>query len=157
MDVSTFFHSQRYERDEYTDGNMKTGTPTSQEIEELVSYLPLLYAEGFTPIKQWCGGKSDKGDYIIMPWPEYDEIVEKFFRVLTQECWTDPGYRLQDAGRMLMDHDVIKVADLDQIKTMLTFCVRGEHFCDGSWGATIEDGRIRRLLERLAELVSNST
>ena len=35
---------------------------------------------------------------------------------------------------------------------MLTFCVRGERFCDGHWAAMIEGGQVRRLLERLAEL-----
>ncbi|MFN8413162.1 MAG: DUF6508 domain-containing protein [Anaerolineales bacterium] len=38
---------------------------------------------------------------------------------------------------------------------MLTFCVRGERFSDGHWGAMIEEGYIRRLLERLIEI--NST
>jgi hypothetical protein len=67
---------------------MKTRTPTLQEIEEVVSYLPRLYAEGFTPIKRWCGGKNDKDDCHIMPWPEYEEIVEEFFRVITREYWS---------------------------------------------------------------------
>jgi hypothetical protein len=35
---------------------------------------------------------------------------------------------------------------------MLTYCVRGERFSDGHWGAMIEAGYVRRLLERLAEL-----
>jgi len=37
---------------------------------------------------------------------------------------------------------------------MLTYCVRGERFGDGDWGAMIEDGHVRRLLERLAEIQS---
>jgi hypothetical protein len=36
-----------------------------------------------------------------------------------------------------------------EIKTMLTFCLRGERFADGHWGEMIEAGHIRRLLERL--------
>ena len=35
---------------------------------------------------------------------------------------------------------------------MLTFCVRGERFCDGHWAAMIEGGQVRRLLERLKEI-----
>jgi len=53
---------------------------------------------------------------------------------------------------MLQDENFIKTADLSQIKTMLTFCVRGEKFRDGHWAAMIERGHIRRLLERLAEI-----
>jgi hypothetical protein len=37
-------------------------------------------------------------------------------------------------------------------KTMLTFCVWGERFCDGHWAAMNQGGHVRRLLERLAEL-----
>jgi hypothetical protein len=37
---------------------------------------------------------------------------------------------------------------------MLTYVVRGERFCDGHWGAMVEGGQVRRLLQRLAELGS---
>lgn len=55
---------------------------------------------------------------------------------------------------MLEDDEVVNTADLAQIKTMLTYCVRGERFCEGHWSAMIEDGDVRRLLQRLAELGS---
>jgi hypothetical protein len=55
---------------------------------------------------------------------------------------------------MLKDEDLIKSAFLSQIKTMLTFCVRDERFSDGHWGEMIEQGYIRRLLERLIEIKS---
>ena len=135
---------------------MKTRLPTSQEIEELVSFLPRLYAEGFTPIERWGGGTKGQDGVFTMPWPEYDEVVEEFFRVASSECWSDYDYRPEEAGRMLENDDVTKTADLAQIKTMLTYCVRGERFCDGHWGAMIEGGHVRRLLQRLAELGSNN-
>jgi hypothetical protein len=55
---------------------------------------------------------------------------------------------------MLKDESAIKTASLEQIKTMLTFCVRGERFSDGHWGEMIEKGYVRRLLERLDEMRS---
>ena len=27
-----------------------------------------------------------------MPWPEYEEIVEEFFRIASNEQWTDQNY-----------------------------------------------------------------
>ena len=45
----------------------------------------------------------------------------------------------------------VRRASLDEIRTMLTYCVRGERFCDGRWGAMIQGGHVQRLLERLAE------
>ena len=35
---------------------------------------------------------------------------------------------------------------------MLTFCVRGERFCDGHWGAMVREGRIGAILHRLQQL-----
>jgi Family of unknown function (DUF6508) len=131
---------------------MKTRMPTLYDIEELVAFLPRLYAEGFTPIKRWRVAIKDQDGVLTMPWPEYDELVGEFFRVASSECWSDYDYRPEEARRMLESDDVLNTADLAQIKTMLTYCVRGERFCDGHWGAMIEDGYVRRLLQRLAEL-----
>ena len=50
---------------------------------------------------------------------------------------------------MLDDDGTVKTADLDQIKTMLTHCVRGERFCTGHWAAVIENGYVHRLLKGL--------
>jgi hypothetical protein len=55
---------------------------------------------------------------------------------------------------MLRDEELVRTASLAQIKTMLTFCVRGERFSDGHWGAMVEKGYIRRILERLNEIKS---
>ena len=69
---------------------------------------------------------------------------------------TDKDYSymgfLKDFQRAIQDENFIKTADLSQIKTMLTFCVRGERFCDGHWADMIESDHIRRLFERLAEI-----
>lgn len=87
-----------------------------------------------------------------MPWPEYDPIVVEFIKVAERGCWTDPEYLTKSAGQMLDDKDAVKTADVDQIKTMLTFCVRGERFFTGHWGNVIENGYVHQLLKRLVEL-----
>lgn len=125
--------------------------PTLQEIEELTAFLPKLYADGFLPIENWGGGKQQDGS-IQFPYPIYNPIVTEFFGLVSAECWSDYGYDPTKAGQMLKDEEFIKTASLEQIKTMLTFCVRGKRFSDGHWGAMIEQGNIRRLLERLNEI-----
>ena len=92
----------------------------------------------------------------MLSWPEYGPIVERFFRVASKECWCDYDYRPDEAGEMLENEDMIKNVDIDELKTLLTYYVRGERFCDGHWGAMIEGGHVRRLLERLAELESQN-
>lgn len=124
--------------------------PTLQDIEALIAYLPRLYAEGFSPVIRWEGGKQNDGSFSL-PYPIYDPLVEEFFR-LGGGPWIDYQYNPEQAWETLKDENRIKTASLSQIKTMLTFCVRGERFSDGHWGEMIEKGYIRRLLERLNEI-----
>jgi len=133
---------------------MNSQSPTLHEIDELVAFLPRLTAEGFAPVREWGGGEKQADGAYVMPWPRYDAIVIRFFEAAGQDCWMDFDYVPQEAGRMLEDPALVRRATLDQVKTMLTYCVRGERFGEGHWGAMIEGGHVQRLLERLAELRS---
>jgi len=122
--------------------------PSLQEIETLTAFLPRLYAEGYSPVIKWNGGKQKDGNF-TMPYPDYDPLVEEFYRTVSGGGWLDYEYNPEQAYRMIQNENLIKTASLSQIKTMLTFCVRGERFSDGHWAEMIEKGYIRRLLERL--------
>ena len=124
--------------------------PTLQDIEELTAYLPRLYAEGFRPIIRWEGGEKLNDGSFTLPYPNYDPLVDEFFRL--GEPWIDYEYNPEQAYQMLKDDRRVKTASLPEIKSMLTFCVRGERFSDGHWGEMIEKGYIRCLLERLNEI-----
>ena len=123
--------------------------PSLEEIELLCSYLPRLYAEGFNPIERWDGGEKLKDGYYSMPYPAYDPLVEEFFNHVSSDGWVDYRYDPEQSYAILKNEDAVKRASLEQIRSMLTFCVRGERFSDGHWGQMIEKGYIRRLLERL--------
>jgi hypothetical protein len=131
---------------------MKTPPPTAAEFERLLAFLPRLSAEGFAPIRRWGGGDKNANGAYVMPWPVYDEVVNELFEAAGQDCWMDFEYVPDQAGQLLLSEYGVRNATLDQLKTMLTYCVRGERFCDGHWGVMIEGGHVRRLLERLAEL-----
>ena len=130
-----------------------TPLPTFQDIEELTSYLPRLYAEGFSPIERWDGGEKLKDGSYSMPYPIYNKVVEEFFNAV-RGAWIDYQYNPEPACQMLQNEQAVKRASLAEIKTMLTFCVRGERFSDGHWATMIEKGYIRRILERLNEIKS---
>jgi hypothetical protein len=132
----------------------KSRLATVQEIEELTAFLPRLYAEGFSPIESWSGGEEQKDGSFTIPYPNYHPVVKEFFGAVSSGGWLDYEYNPEQAYRMLKDENVIKTATLEQIKTMLTYCVRGERFSDGHWGEMIEKGYVRRLLERLDEMRS---
>lgn len=126
--------------------------PTREEIDELTAFLPRLYAENFSPVKGWKGGERTEDGSITMPWPDYHQVTRDFFRAAAAPCWTDGRYLRLEAGDMLENEERVRNASLDEIRIMLTWCVRGERFCDGHWGNVIENGHIRRLLERLVQI-----
>ena len=128
--------------------------PTPEEIEKLTAYLPRLYSEGFVPVERWDGGEKRKDGSFTVPYPHYNPVVEEFFRQVSSAGWLDTVYDPEQAYQMLKDESGIKTASVPQIRTMLTFCVRGERFSDGHWAQMIEEGYIRRLLERLNEIKS---
>ncbi|MDD9990338.1 MAG: DUF6508 domain-containing protein [Rhodospirillales bacterium] len=130
-----------------------TGTPqpTARDIENLLTFLPKLYAEGFTPIKS-AHGKDADGEVVAFPWAEYEDVVNEFMDCIRRDCWYDYGYVPEDAEKLIESEEAIKAATLPQIRAMLTYVLRGERFSDGWWGHMIEGGYVRRILERLAEL-----
>lgn len=132
--------------------------PSSQDIEELVAFLPRLQAEGSGGLEGWHCSSEDKGGVIsISLSPNYSELVSEFFHIAARPCWTDYHYSPEEAGRMLEDQEAVRMASLLQIKSMLTYCVRGERFCQGHWAAMIREGHITRLLRRLAEIGTTRT
>lgn len=133
---------------------MESPLPNEKEIDELVQFLPWLYADGITLIKQWHGGEEKDGA-IKMPWPEYSQEVKSFVHVASKECWRDYNYVPEETSKMLENEELIERASLSELKTMLTFCVRGERFCDGHMAAMIEKNKIRLILERLKEIRGN--
>ena len=133
----------------------KTELLTLQDIERLTAYLPRLYAEGFSPVIRWEGGEKLKDGSFTLPYPKYDPLVEEFF--LLGGAWLDYEYNPEQAYQMLKDEVAVRTASLTQIKSMLTYCARGERFSDGHWEEMIEKGYIRRILERLNEIKSEMT
>jgi hypothetical protein len=129
----------------------KSQLPTREDIDALTSFLPRLYAEGFSPVKNWNGGKQNDGSFTL-PYPDYDPVVEEFFHTVSGGGWLDYDYNPEQAYEMTRDEERIKTSSLSQIRTMLTFCVRGERFSDGHWACMIEKGYIRQILERLNEI-----
>jgi len=127
---------------------------TKEEIDALTAFLPHLAAEDFSPVKEWKGAKRTKSMAITTPWPDYEQAVRDFFEAASAPCWMDGRYLQFEAGEMLEDEARVRNASLDEIRIMLTWCVRGERFCDGHWASVIKAGHIRRLLERLVVIRS---
>ena len=124
---------------------------TRAHIDELLRFLPVLGSPGPRTEATWHVPGRDAEGVLAMPYPTYPPALEEFFSLAGQECWCDFKYVPEEAGKMIRDDAVIASASLDQIKAMLTFCVRGERFCDGHWGAMVNEGRIGAILRRLQQ------
>ena len=82
------------------------------------------------------------------PYPMYPVPVTEFFYAASAECWS-AEYIESGAGAAARDRGRIARASLDEIRAMLTWCVRGERFCDGHWASILEEGIVFAILDRL--------
>ena len=119
---------------------MNSEPNASEHIDELLVFLPLF--------------EQPKGPFVLEynPYPQYAPEVLAFFKLAGVAFWSEYGYDPITAFAMLEDDDQIRTATLDQVKTILTACVRGERFGDGFWAAMLEQGKIVELLRRLQVL-----
>lgn len=85
-------------------------------------------------------------------WPEYAPEVARFMQAASKDCWQDRYYSPDAMALMIADSERVTLATLEEIRSMLTYCVRGERFCEGHIGHMIESGRLVQILERLQEI-----
>ncbi|MBN1248123.1 MAG: hypothetical protein JXC32_10730 [Anaerolineae bacterium] len=121
-------------------------TITRESIDRLLAYLPAFEDPDATFIETWV---TQEGTF---PYPRYRESVRAFFELAGLPCWSDYGYNPRRAGELVRDDQRIAAASLPEVRTMLTYCVRGERFADGHWARMLELGRVQAILRRLAEL-----
>ena len=130
----------------------ETRQPTVKDIQELVAFLPKLYADGFEPIIGYYGGVNNKDGIYMWPHPKYDKLVDDFIDLINeQDCWRVRDYLTTTRKKDPYDPLTITNATMPEIQALMTFFLQGEKFCDGFWGNMIETGYIRQLLERLSE------
>ncbi|MCP5094592.1 MAG: hypothetical protein GY943_03455 [Chloroflexi bacterium] len=111
---------------------------TAAQIDQLLSFLPAFKQPNRSFLLGWQGLA-----------PTYPKDVVAFYKAASANHWMDFNYQPATAGKMVQDDVFIAQATLDEIKTMLTFCVRGERFSDGHWATMLENGRIQAILHRL--------
>ena len=108
------------------------------DIEELVSFLPILYADNVELYTIEPDEESISNFY------NYNDSVNSFIQSSSKACWMVSEYNDE-----LINNDNIKNASLEEIKGLLTFCIRGERFSSGHIAHMIEKKVIKRILNRL--------
>ena len=123
---------------------------TGKNIDDLLAFLPVFEKPDNLVKSGPRRKKKEDGEdvYIIAP-PDYVPEVLDFFMQAGQPQWSDFKYNPRRCSKLIDNDEFIAAADLDEIKTLLTYCVRGERFCDGFWLRLITDGVIVKILRRL--------
>jgi Family of unknown function (DUF6508) len=130
---------------------MINNAETIENIDAILKFLPE-FSQTEKDFVTWKTVEPRSDGVSTLPYPDYDPIVDQFRQLVSQEFWCDYDYQMAEVGAMLSDETSIAIASLDQIKSMLTYFVRGERFCDGLQNRLIREGAIAAILQRLQVL-----
>lgn len=119
--------------------------------EKLLALLPVMEAEGYEAAPSWGGGEQDDGT-LQMPYPNYTDEIGRFIELAHAESLLDRQYVNKNIGEWFERPGYVERASFSEVKSMLTFMVRGERFCDGHIASLFEQGHVVRVLRRLREL-----
>ena len=122
---------------------------TRDDIDELLSFLPAFEEPGRRFGRDWESG-SPGGNGGSKP--TYEEDIVRFFHLAGKPCWSDFEYDPTVVVGLIGDEEHVANASLSEVKTLLTWCARGERFHEGHWSTVLETGRIQAVLRRLREL-----
>jgi hypothetical protein len=126
--------------------------PTQKDFKSLIDFLPIFCKPGFDPfLKSKDRNPKLQGDLLFKP-AEYAPEVIDFFGLVSQDFWLDHDYMPEKAQKILENSDQVNSASFVTIQSLLTYCLRGERFCEGHWGTMINNGIIIMILKRLAEI-----
>jgi len=123
--------------------------PNIRDIENLVGYLPILYSNDLNPAEETGRGERDRQGITDTPHPIYTQMVNKLFTEASNDIWMDFAYKPEIQQTLITEEDYIQSASLENIKSLITYCVRGERFCRGHWNQMIQKGYIKNILNRL--------
>lgn len=126
--------------------------PERRDIENLVRYLDIFYQPGFKAA-EWSGGGFDDEGVYHGNYPDYHPKVVEFYDILYQDCWFNKKYLSDPVLEKINQPELIAGASLSEIRSLLTWCLRTERFCDGHWQSVIESGLIKSILENLRKLL----
>ena len=120
----------------------------------LLELLPALEAEGFEAAPSWGGGERSPGVF-QMSYPKYCEEIQRFIELAHDPAIVDRDYVDKSVGSRFGRVGFIEQASLDEVKSMLTFMVRGERFCDGHIAGLFDEGHVVAVLQRLRQLAGS--
>ena len=130
---------------------------TMSDVEKLCAFIPYFENVDLDKVCQWGGGEKDEEGVIQMPYPKYDDEFNQFIETFDEtklQCfdYTNQLEQRVPDWQSINICEVIRTADFNLVRTILTKAIRAERFCDGAWANSIESGLFLEILRRLKEL-----
>jgi ADP-ribosylglycohydrolase len=124
----------------------------STAIEKLCKFLPYFKTATMESVCKWTPAEKTEEKQYITPYPTYDKTLLEFIDEVYNSnlLYTDYMSVTQNLHEEL--NNVIKTADLDLLRAILTYHVRAERFGDGAWATAVEEKVFLRILKRLKEI-----
>ncbi len=135
---------------------------TIENMDAILRFLPIFEADGFT-FGEWEAGATSDGEIVMpekdgvlqMPEVEYSDEVWEFVSAAEKNNWIirfDWRSWTWEAAPYLDSQEVLKTADVEVLRKLLTAHIRNERFCTGHLLSVLKSGHIAAILKRLREI-----
>lgn len=128
-------------------------SPSENDVKSITRFIEIFSAPGFDPLLSGEEKTALGLPKLAANYPMTRPEVDAFLKTIMQPCWTTMEYDSDHAQAMLNDDQRIAVADLDDIRQILTGYNRGERFCEGFHALMISNGQIIKVLKRIEEIL----
>jgi hypothetical protein len=121
--------------------------------EQIIKYIDYFSSDKIEFYK-WISPENQEDGVIVMGYPDYDEGVSSFINELYKTGLISGQY-LDDLekNKVSTPAELIETADIHLLKSILTYYIRQERFCDGAWAEAIKKNIFLRILLKFKELI----
>lgn len=123
-------------------------TPSAEQVDAVLAFLPVFERQGFVPSRV----EAPPGQF---PYHVFAKELSQFLRALYDNGFVFsfdwPSWQ-EEAERYSEQPELLRTANLQVLRKLVTVHVRKERFCEGHLPAMVECGHIAAILRRLKEL-----
>ena len=125
-------------------------------LQAIAGFLPKFEEPGFV-FGEWDGGKANAEGVITMPYFTLSDEAYSFVRTCNEHGWVEPfdwpaWAQTAEAIALWQNADSLNRATPDQLRKLLTVCIRRDRFVEGALASYYESGFLVRILKRAATL-----
>lgn len=129
---------------------------TKINADMLLSYIPYFENARKKEVSTWSHAEKRDGNIMSLPHVNYDQELSRFVK-----DFYDTDLIAHDYLNIINNDQVDKEgidkyiadADLELLKAILTYYIRGERFCEGLWIGAVEEKIFLKILYRLRDIL----